>query len=128
VTVRSVGFEQYEKDIAAGKYGVYVKGWIPDYPDPENFTQPFFGQDNVLGNHYQNKRITGSILPRTAAVADRAATEQQYGELQDLVAAELPILPLWQGKQYAVAYRNIAGLEWTLDASTVFRFWEIKKI
>ncbi|MFF8845008.1 ABC transporter substrate-binding protein [Streptomyces sp. NPDC015127] len=126
-TVESVGFEQYEKDIAAGKYGVYAKGWIPDYPDPDNFTQPFFGPDNVLGNNYQNKRITGSILPRTAAVADRAATEQQYGELQDLVAADLPILPLWQGKQYAVAYRDITGLEWTLDASTVFRFWEIKK-
>jgi peptide/nickel transport system substrate-binding protein len=127
-TVESVAFEQYEKDIAAGKYGVYVKGWIPDYPDPDNFTQPFFGPDNVLGNHYRNERITGSILPRTAAVSDRAATEQQYGELQDLVAAELPLLPLWQGKQYAVAYRNIAGLEWALDASTVFRFWEIRKI
>ncbi|SCF76069.1 peptide/nickel transport system substrate-binding protein, partial [Streptomyces sp. MnatMP-M17] len=42
-------------------------------------------------------------------------------------AGPLPILPLWQGKQYAVAHDNISGLEWTLDASTVFRFWEISK-
>ncbi|MEV4948422.1 ABC transporter substrate-binding protein [Streptomyces sp. NPDC053755] len=125
--VKSVAFEQYEKDIEAGKYGVYVKGWVPDYPDADNFTTPFFGEGNVLGNQYENSTITGSLIPRTAAAADRAATAQDFGKLQDIVAEELPLLPLWQGKQYAVARDNVTGLEWTLDASTVFRFWEIKK-
>ena len=125
--VQSVAFEQYEKDIAAGKYGVYVKGWVPDYPDADNFTAPFFGEGNVLGNNYENDTITGTLIPRTSAAADRGATDADYGKLQDLVADELPILPLWQGKQYAVARDNVTGLEWTLDASTVFRFWELKK-
>ncbi|MET9804788.1 ABC transporter substrate-binding protein [Streptomyces sp. NPDC006368] len=126
-TVKSVEYEQYEKDIKAGKYGVYVKGWVPDYPDPDNFTQPFFGEGNVLGNNYENARITGTIIPKTAASADRTASDADFGKLQDMVAEDLPILPLWQGKQYAVARDGITGLEWTLDASTVFRFWEIKK-
>ncbi|MET9676523.1 ABC transporter substrate-binding protein [Streptomyces sp. NPDC006482] len=125
--VKSVAYDQYEKDIAAGTYGVYVKGWVPDYPDADNFTAPFFGEGNVLGNHYENATITGSILPKTAATADRAATADEYGKLQDIVADELPVLPLWQGKQYAVARDDVTGLEWTLDASTVFRFWELKK-
>ncbi|MFF8291742.1 ABC transporter substrate-binding protein [Streptomyces sp. NPDC016309] len=126
-TVQSVEFDQYEKDIKAGKYGVYVKGWVPDYPDPDNFTQPFFGEGNVLANNYKNSKITGTLVPRTSATADRTATEEDFGKLQDQVAKDLPILPLWQGKQYAVARDGISGLEWTLDASTVFRFWEIKK-
>ncbi|MDN3293604.1 ABC transporter substrate-binding protein [Streptomyces ficellus] len=126
-TVKSVEFEQYEKDIKAGKYGVYVKGWVPDYPDPDNFTQPFFGEGNVLNNNYENDKITGTLVPRTAATADRTAAAEDFGKLQDLVAEDLPLLPLWQGKQYAVARDGITGLEWTLDASTVFRFWEIKK-
>ncbi|GGU02669.1 solute-binding transport lipoprotein [Streptomyces violascens] len=125
--VKSVEFKQYEKDIEAGKYGVYVKGWVPDYPDPDNFTLPFFGKGNVLSNNYANKQITDEILPATAATADRASTEGDFAKLQDIVADELPVLPLWQGKQYAVARTGITGLEWTLDASTVFRFWEIKK-
>ncbi|MER6995942.1 ABC transporter substrate-binding protein [Streptomyces sp. NPDC000410] len=126
-TVESVEFEQYEKDIKAGKYGVYVKGWVPDYPDPDNFTAPFFGRNNVLGNNYDNQQITGRIIPETSAIADRAATGDKFEQLQNLVAEEIPVLPLWQGKQYAVANGQIAGLEWTLDESTVFRFWEIKK-
>ncbi|WP_338675581.1 ABC transporter substrate-binding protein [Streptomyces sp. SCSIO 30461] len=125
--VKSVEFDQYQKDIDAGKYGTYVQGWVPDYPDPDNFTQPFFGPGNVLNNNYENKEITGKIIPETSAMADRAATESKFAELQNLVAEDVPLLPLWQGKQYAVAHGSITGLEWTLDASTVFRFWEIQK-
>ncbi|UQX00402.1 ABC transporter substrate-binding protein [Streptomyces sp. RerS4] len=125
--MKSVEFEQYEKDIAAGKYGVYVKGWVPDYPDADNFTQPFFGPDNVLKNNYDNKEISGTIIPSTSAKSDRTSANMDYNRLQDIVADELPILPLWQGKQYAVTRQNVNGLQWSLDASTVFRFWEISK-
>ncbi|MEV5981645.1 ABC transporter substrate-binding protein [Streptomyces sp. NPDC052114] len=125
--VKSVAFEQYEKDIAAGKYGVYVKGWVPDYPDPDNFTQPFFGKGNVLGNHFENNTITGKIIPGTATESDRTKTDKQYAELQDIVADQVPVLPVWQAKQYAVVRDSVYGLESCLDASTVFRFWEISK-
>ncbi|MER7170686.1 ABC transporter substrate-binding protein [Streptomyces mesophilus] len=125
--VKSVPFDQYEKDVEAGKYGFYVKGWVPDYPDPENFTQPFFGKDNVLMNNYTNETITGEIVPGTAAQTDRTGTQDQFHRLQDIVADEIPIIPLWQGKQYAVVGEEISGVEWCLDASTVFRFWELQK-
>ncbi|MFF4348293.1 ABC transporter substrate-binding protein [Streptomyces sp. NPDC001530] len=125
--VKSVAFDQYEKDIAEGKYGVYVKGWVPDYPDPDNFTAPFFGKGNVLSNNFTNSTITGQLIPKTAAESDRSSTDADYGKLQDLVADELPVIPIWQAKQYAVVRDNVYGLEYCLDASTVFRFWEISK-
>ncbi|MEV0637202.1 ABC transporter substrate-binding protein [Streptomyces sp. NPDC050619] len=125
--VKSVAFDQYEKDIADGKYGVYVKGWVPDYPDADNFTAPFFGKGNVLSNNYANTAITGTLIPRTAAESDRAATDADYAKLQDIVAEDLPVLPVWQAKQYAVTRENVYGLEYCLDASTVFRFWELSK-
>lgn len=125
--VKSVAFDQYEKDIAAGKYGVYVKGWIPDYPDADNFTAPFFGKGNVLDNNYTNRTITGTLIPDTAAQSDRAATDKDFGRLQNIVATDLPVLPVWQAKQYAVVRDGVYGLEYCLDASTVFRFWELSK-
>ncbi|MFD8914447.1 ABC transporter substrate-binding protein [Streptomyces sp. NPDC059575] len=125
--VKSVAFDQYEKDIAAGKYGVYVKGWVPDYPDADNFTAPFFGKGNVLDNHYDNSRITRTLIPATAAQSDRTSTDSSFAELQDIVAEQVPVLPVWQGKQYAVVRDGVYGLEYCLDASTVFRFWELSK-
>ncbi|MFF4739131.1 ABC transporter substrate-binding protein [Streptomyces sp. NPDC001262] len=125
--VKSVPFEEYEKGVHAGAYGVYVKGWIPDYPDPDNFTAPFFGEDSELANNYESKEIAEKILPATAAQGSRSATVDDFARLQNTVAQDLPVLPLWQGKQYVVANSRISGLQWTLDASTVFRFWEIGK-
>ena len=126
-TVKSVAFDQYEKDVAKGKYGVYVKGWVPDYPDPDNFTAPFFGKGNVLSNNFSDSTITGQLIPKTASQSDRSSTDTDYRTLQNRVAAELPVIPIWQGKQYAVVRDNVYGLEYCLDASTVFRFWEISK-
>ncbi|MFD5121795.1 ABC transporter substrate-binding protein [Streptomyces sp. NPDC058385] len=125
--MKSIAFGQYEKDIKTGKYGVYVKGWVPDYPDPDNFTQPFFGAGNVLGNNYTNSTITGKIIPETGAESDRASTDRDFEQLQNIVADQLPVLPVWQAKQYAVVRDSVYGLESCLDASTVFRFWEISK-
>ncbi|KJY44004.1 ABC transporter substrate-binding protein [Streptomyces sp. NRRL B-1568] len=125
--VQTAPLDEYTKGIAAGKYAVYVKGWVPDYPDPDNFTAPFFGDDSVLGNSYESKEISGHLLPTTAAESSRPATVNDFAKLQNTIAQDVPVLPLWQGKQYAVASSKISGLQWTLDASTVFRFWEIKK-
>ncbi|MFI9722454.1 ABC transporter substrate-binding protein [Streptomyces sp. NPDC052396] len=127
VDVQSVPLPEYEKGIEEGKYAVYAKGWVPDFPDPDNFTAPFFGSDNnELHNSYESKEIA-SRLPATAAEASRAATAADFTKIQSAVAQDIPVLPLWQGKQYAVAADKINGLQWTLDASTVFRFWEISK-
>ncbi|MEH6376586.1 ABC transporter substrate-binding protein [Streptomyces sp. KLMMK] len=124
--VKSVPLKEYEEGVAAGRYGVYVKGWVPDYPDPDNFTAPFFGEDNVLSNNYESKEITSRILA-TAANGSRPSTVGDYAKVQNTVAQDVPILPLWQGKQYAVTNERVSGLQWSLDASTVFRFWEISK-
>jgi peptide/nickel transport system substrate-binding protein len=81
----------------------------------------------VLANHYDAGPITAELIPRTATQNNRAATVDDFATIQDIVADELPVIPLWQGRQYAVAAEDISGIQWSLDASTVFRFWEIAK-
>ncbi|MFG2193454.1 ABC transporter substrate-binding protein [Streptomyces sp. NPDC048639] len=127
VDVKSVPLDEYEKGIAKGKYGAYVKGWVPDYPDPDIFISPFFSRNNVVANNYLSKRIVDKLIPETVSQPDRLVTAGKFAEIQSIVADDLPVLPLWQGKQYAVARDNVFGIAWSLDASTVPRFWEISK-
>ncbi|MFJ8939326.1 ABC transporter substrate-binding protein [Streptomyces sp. NPDC102365] len=126
--VRSVPFNRYEKDIAAGKYGVYVKGWLPDYPDADNFTSPFFGDGNVLANNYSNRTISETLIPRSATEKNRSEASDDFGKIQEIVADDVPVLPIWQAKQYAAVHDDIRGYQYCLDASTVFRFWELSKV
>ncbi|MFJ5221149.1 ABC transporter substrate-binding protein [Streptomyces sp. NPDC088354] len=125
VSVKTADSDEYLKGIEAGKYPAFIRGWVPDYPDPDNFTSPFFGDENVLDNNYINKRISEELIPRTAAQADRADAVNDLREIQDIVSKDVPLIPLWQSKQYIVARGGITGLESTLDASTVFRLWNI---
>ncbi|QFR97454.1 ABC transporter substrate-binding protein [Streptomyces tsukubensis] len=126
--VTSVPFDQYEKDIASGKYGVYVKGWLPDYPDADNFTSPLFGKGNVLVNNYSNRTITDTLIPHSATEKDRTEASEDFSRIQDIVADQVPVLPIWQAKQYAAVHDDIRGYQYCLDASTVFRFWELSKV
>ena len=48
-----------------------------------------------------------------------------FGKAQDLIANEVPMLPLWQGKQYIAARSDITGVEWALNSSTTTQFWEL---
>ncbi|MFJ8159153.1 ABC transporter substrate-binding protein [Streptomyces sp. NPDC094468] len=125
--MKSMPFDQYEKSVVAGKFGVYVKGWLPDYPDPDSFVTPFFGDGNVLSNNFRDSTITRKLIPGTAIVGDRANTAIDFGEIQDIVADELPMLPIWQAKQYAAIHSDVDGYVYCLDASTVFRFWDLYK-
>ena len=126
--MKSVAFGQYEKDIAAGKYGVYVKGWVPDYPDPDNFTAPFFGKGNVLDNNYTNNDHHRHAHPADRRPARPLRHGDDYGELQDIVAEGRPRPPHLAGQAVRRRPRGRLrpGVD-CLDASTVFRFWEISK-
>ncbi|WP_419998052.1 ABC transporter substrate-binding protein [Streptomyces boninensis] len=125
--VKSVPIDEYDKGIQQGKFGFYVRGWLADYPDPDIFVAPFFAKDNIVNNGYDSDPINNSLLPATNKEADRARTVGPYKKIQSLVARDLPVLPLWQGRQYTVARENIFGSEWSVDSATVPRFWEFSR-
>lgn len=45
--------------------------------------------------------------------------------MQDIVAEDVPVLPLWQGKQYVAAADDISGVEWALNPSGELLLWEL---
>ncbi len=87
-------------------------GWFPDFPDADNYLAPFLDKDNFLGSPYANTRDPQQADPgvpprgRPARRLRRASTE-----IQDIVADDVPVLPLWQGKQYVAARDDITGAE-----------------
>jgi peptide/nickel transport system substrate-binding protein len=49
------------------------------------------------------------------------------GQLQDLAAQDVPLIPSWFGKNIAVAGPGMNGVEETLDPTYIFRLWQINK-
>ncbi|MER6683885.1 ABC transporter substrate-binding protein [Streptomyces olivaceoviridis] len=108
-----------------GEYDVYGMGWFPDFPDPDNFLAPFLDKNNILGSPYSNTTIQKTLIPQSRRMQDRLEAARSLTRIQDTVAEDVPVLPLWQGKQYIAARDDITGSEYALNSSSVLCLWEL---
>ena len=126
VQLKSTEWDQYSEAYAEDQYPVFQLGWFPDYPDPDNYLSPFYSTDNFLKNHYSNKRVD-ALLAHQKASTDQAKREDDFRQVQTIAAQDVPIIPLWQGKQIAAVRDGITGVDKTFDPSFQFRYWLIEK-
>jgi peptide/nickel transport system substrate-binding protein len=110
-----------------GEYEVWGMGWFPDFPDADNFLAPFLDRKNVLGSPYVNARARQVLIPRSRRASDRAEAVPGLTEMQEIVAEDVPVLPLWQGKQYVAARDDVTGTAYALDSSSTLQLWELSR-
>ncbi|GKQ34775.1 ABC transporter substrate-binding protein [Streptomyces sp. A012304] len=110
-----------------GEYAVYGMGWFPDFPDADNFLAPFLDKDNFLKSPYSNGDIINNLIPESRREADRLSAAKSLTEIQDIVAKDVPVLPLWQGKQYVASRDNVTGSAYVLNSSATLQLWELSR-
>lgn len=126
VTIKGETWETYKKNYAENRYAVYGLHWYPDFPDPDTFTAPFVGEENFTYNNYESSVIE-DLIPRTRQEAQRERTTDSFERVQDVLATDVPYLPLWQGKQYIAARDTVTGAEWALNSSSTLQLWELRR-
>jgi peptide/nickel transport system substrate-binding protein len=126
VTLESTEWDQYTTDAFTDGYPVYQLGWFPDYVDGDNYIASFYSSSSFLNIHYDNARVDELIAVEKAST-DPAEREAAFVEIQQIVADEVPIIPIWQGSQLAVVREGIEGVQDTLDPTYIFRYWVISK-
>ncbi|NEA62358.1 ABC transporter substrate-binding protein [Streptomyces sp. SID12488] len=124
VTVKGYEWTDYQKRYAAGKLDAYAVGWVADFPDPDTFTGPLVGTGNSMKNEYSSKKVDRLILD-SRQYADRARAAQDFRALQQLIAQDVPVIPLWQRKEYVVSSVDVSGGQYLSDGTGVFRLWTL---
>ncbi|MET9438896.1 ABC transporter substrate-binding protein [Streptomyces sp. NPDC006551] len=127
VTLEGTEWSKFRPAQKRGDYAVYGLGWFPDFPDPDNYVAPFLDADNFLNTPYVNKAVRDTLIPQSRRSADRTAASPVFGQIQKIVAKDVPVLPLWQGKQYVAARDDLTGVEWALNTSSDLLLWELAR-
>jgi peptide/nickel transport system substrate-binding protein len=125
VSIEGTPWKTFRPAEQKGEYEVYGMGWFPDFPDADNFLAPFLDADNFLSSPYVNSEIRDTLIPESRREADRLSAAESVTRMQDIVADEVPVLPLWQGKQYVAARDDITGTAYALNSSSTLQLWEL---
>jgi peptide/nickel transport system substrate-binding protein len=102
----------YLDDEYAGKYEMWEIGWTCDWAGPDNFLKTaFFGYvDNKPSTEfdYKNDELNKTMNDALAAT-DEATAKQLWEKAQDLIAADLPSIPIVNSTPPAVAQAYVKG-------------------
>jgi peptide/nickel transport system substrate-binding protein len=112
ITVNVVAQEwsTYVADCTNGLFDVCVLGWFFDFPDAENYLQPFIEADG-LGTQVlcRTDPQLEALLLAQRAETDLVVRAGLIEDLQVVYAAEVVTIPLWLEPEFIIYRDGIAG-------------------
>ncbi len=105
-------------------YDAFTVGWSSDYPDPDDFIAPLLESNGVFSDGYDNPSIT-SWLRQSRTMVNRGDADSLFAKVEKQEAHDVPVLPLWQSKDYAVSAADVQGASLSTNATGVTCLWQI---
>jgi peptide/nickel transport system substrate-binding protein len=136
IATNTVESATLNSNLDKGTYAATIADWYPDFYDADNYFQPFLscdkgsaagceeGQSKAGGSFYFSDRAN-ELIEKQRNTADPAARTAIFSELQDLLAQDVPYIPLWQSIDYVFAQKAIAGV--AIQPTQQILFGAIKK-
>lgn len=126
VKVKSAEWTQYQDLYKENAYDMFALGWFPDFLDADNYLTPFLVDGGFYQNNYDSDKAK-KLINEELSTTDTDARNEVLGQVQDLAAEDVPLVPSWVGKNIAIASPDMKGVEETLGAEFIFRMWSVTK-
>jgi peptide/nickel transport system substrate-binding protein len=121
--LRSAEFGTFYSDITRGAFQMYILRWTGSNEDPDIYRYAYssasFPPHGGNRGDYSNPRVD-ALLQSAAAATDQATRRREYVELQQLLATDLPSIPLWYPDVVVVHSRRLRDVH--LDPGASFGF------
>ncbi len=131
----SIASAAYFKNVSKGLYASALSNWYPDFLDADNYIYPFLdcakgsatqgcseGAAQNQGSFYYSDHMN-QLIAQQRREQNPQQRQAILAEIQQMLAEDVPYIPLWQNKDYAFAQNGIEGV--TINPSQTFPFWTI---
>jgi peptide/nickel transport system substrate-binding protein len=123
LTLRSAEFGTFYSDITKGAFQMYMLRWIGSNEDPDIFRYAYatesFPPKGANRGRYSNVRVD-ELLAAASAETDESVRRREYVEVQQILALELPSIPLWYPDNVVVHSSRLTGVIWNAGGSFDF--------
>ncbi len=127
--VRSAEFATFYSDITKGAFQMYMLRWIGANEDPDIFrytaATAAFPPKGANRGRYSNPRID-ELLKATNAETDQETRHRDYVRVQQILATDLPSIPLWYPNNEVVHSTRLTNVK--IDAGGSFDFLRTAKL
>ena len=105
-----------------GTMGLFLLGWYPDYLDPDDYVWPFLSESGAksLGSFYSNSEVE-NLMIEARKLTDQEKRAEIYYKVQEILARDVPYIPLWQGVATCAAKKQVKGI--LLEPTQIFRYY-----
>jgi len=116
--IRSAEFGTFYADVTHGAFQMYILKWIGSNEDPDIYrymvSSGSFPPKGANRGHYVNARVDALLTKAAAETGPAAEVEArrrtEYVEVQQILADELPAIPLWDPENEVVHTRRLQGV------------------
>jgi peptide/nickel transport system substrate-binding protein len=111
VNIRSEEWSVYRPHVVQGSFPVFLIGWFPDYLDADDYATPLVSTagSRQFGTYYSNARVD-DLVAQEQRERDPGLRAAVFEQLQDAVADDVPLVPLFTGKMEAAAKATLRGV------------------
>ena len=133
-TMEAASFFKYA---SKNVYPSTLQDWYPDFLDPDNFVQPFLecpkgdvatgckeGGSQSQGSFYYSDRMN-QLITAQGKESEPTKRQQIYTDIQNQLAQDVPLIPLWQTKDFVFARKGMTGVN--IDPLQNLLYSEMKK-
>lgn len=122
VELKSIESATAYNNLDKGIYPMFMLDWSGDYYDPDTYIHPFLdcaegsaeegckeGATVGQGSFYFSEKMN-QLIDQQRQEQDSSKRQKIFEEIQNLLAQDVPFIPLWQRKEYAFARPDIEGV------------------
>lgn len=101
IAVNSMQTKQVSANRQSGDYCMSLGGWSPDYNDAINFLDLWVTDGGNNDSFWSNTEYD-ELIAKATAEADEEVRQQYLFDAEEILAAEMPVIPLyWQCQNYS---------------------------
>ncbi len=111
VNIKYAEWATYIEYFLNGTMPIFLLGWYPDYMDPDDYVWPFLSISGAksLGSFYECPEVE-KIMKEARKEVDVKKRTELYYKVQDILARDIPYIPLWQDMVYVAARKSVKGV------------------
>jgi ABC-type transport system substrate-binding protein len=109
---------EFDEHRHAGSADLLVTRWIADYPDADTFVHLLHSQEGFIGRFCGTAEVD-RLIERGRAETSPLVRHTLYHEIEEIIAREVLVLPLFYEQAYRFARPEVEGLSVSFWGQTV---------